>query len=173
MKKIMSIIATVLIGLSAQSQLPHQYELYEFEGIEYKNVYMWQESPAVPIYRGHDTMYIGYYVDTFDLSRVVRFVLPGTTNQYVRGDGSFAAFPSDNIETGKDTISGVNAMTSYAVAHNFGYIPSVVTLSPRSADAAADCYISAIDSNTFTITFTNQPPVGTDNIIFDWVAIKP
>lgn len=112
MKKIMSIIAIVLIGLSAQSQLPHQYELYEFEGIEYKNVYMWQESPAVPIYRGHDTMYIGYYVDTFDLSRIVRFVLPGTTSQYVRGDGSFASFPTIPTNTNQLT-NGAGFITGY------------------------------------------------------------
>lgn len=75
------------------------------------------------------------------------------------------------VTTGKDSISGVAAMTSYVVAHNYGYVP-VITLTARSADAAADHYISDIDSTTFTITFINQPPVGTDNIIFDWVATK-
>jgi len=63
-------------------------------------------------------------------------------------------------------------MLTYVVTHNYGYVP-VITLTERSPDAAADHYISDIDSNTFTITFINQPPVGTDNIIFDWVAIKP
>lgn len=145
-----------------------QFNRYVHEYAEY-DVDFNAITPIVRYLLYQDTTMVTYNIDTINFRNVVRLVLSGDSSQYVRGDGSMASF---HISTGKDTISGVSAMTSYVVSHNYGYAP-VITLTPRSADAAADCYISAIDSNSFTITFTNQPPVGTDNIIFDWVAIKP
>lgn len=173
MKNLIFTIILACSGYVSYSQSPVGYYINVDENDgntwEKKTIEYYAFGPqAYPIYTLNDTASWYFYTDTINFAYVDQFVLKGNTNQYVQGNGSIASFP---ITTGKDTISGVAAMTSYVVAHNYGYVP-VITLTARSADAAADHYISDIDSTTFTITFINQPPVGTDNIIFDWVATK-
>jgi hypothetical protein len=80
--------------------------------------------------------------------------------------------PKKNTTSGSALISGVDTVFSYNVSHNLGTVPTFIDLQSRSADSCGDYFVSAITATTFTITFINQPPVGTDNIIFDWVAIK-
>lgn len=74
---------------------------------------------------------------------------------------------------GATTFSGITSTTVYTITHGLGYTPVAVFLQPRSDDAAErHYYVTGITATTFDIVFTVAPATGTNNLIFDWFAIK-
>lgn len=74
---------------------------------------------------------------------------------------------------GQTTFSGITSTTVYTITHGLGYTPVAVFLQPRSDDAAERHYfINNITATTFDIVFLVAPAVGTNNIIFDLIAIR-
>lgn len=96
--------------------------------------------------------------DTFQVTGV-------TTGRWIR-------LKNQNTVKSSSTFSGLSLTTSYTVTHGLGFTPIMIILTPTSAPAAALSYISAKTSTTFTVTFLTVPIIGTNNISFDWIAIK-
>ena len=108
----------------------------------------------------HDTVKVSFNVDTMEFMGV-KF----TPEDVLKWKS--ANTPTNSI------FSGITSTTVYTITHGLGYTPSAVFLQPRSDDAAErHYYISNITATTFDIVFTVAPATGTNNLIFDWFAIK-
>lgn len=93
------------------------------------------------------------------------------------GAGNVFSVPATNVAgfqgtKGTSTFSGLTLVTTYTVSHGLGYTPSQIILQPRSANAAALNWTSNYTSTTFRVNFLTIPVIGTNNITFDWLALK-
>jgi len=71
--------------------------------------------------------------------------------------------------SGVATFSGDGLATSFSWAHGLVGTPSVILVTPKSADAAITHSVSA-DATNITITFSSAPAAGTDNVVLAWYA---
>ena len=71
--------------------------------------------------------------------------------------------------SGTATFSGDGATTQFSIAHGLVSTPTKVLVTPMTADAAADFYVTADDTNIY-INYKSAPPSGTDNLKFSWYA---
>lgn len=95
MKKLLLTLATVLV-LFSQSKSQNIYTTDSPTGVEEQKNVLFPPNYNFyhRIYELHDTMKYKLFVDTMDLSLVQTIMLSGNTNQYVRGNGSLATFPT-------------------------------------------------------------------------------
>jgi len=79
----------------------------------------------------------------------------------------FGEFRSEN--SGTATFSGDGTTTQFSIAHGLVSTPTKVLVTPMTADAAADFYVTADDTNIY-INYLTAPAAGTDNLKFSWYA---
>lgn len=70
---------------------------------------------------------------------------------------------------GTVTFSGDGATTQFAIPHQLVRAPSKVRITPQSADAAGDFYVTVDDTNIY-VSYKTAPPAGTNNIVLSWYA---
>ena len=71
--------------------------------------------------------------------------------------------------SGTTTFSGDGTTTQFSIAHGLVSTPTKVLVTPMTADAAADFYVTADDTYIY-INYKSAPPSGTDNLKFSWFA---
>jgi len=67
------------------------------------------------------------------------------------------------------TFSGDGTTTQFSIAHGLVSAPQKVLVTPMTADAASDFYVTADDTNIY-INYKSAPPSGTDNLKLSWYA---
>ena len=72
-------------------------------------------------------------------------------------------------KSGTATFSGDGTTTQFSIAHGLVSTPTKVLVTPMTADAASDFYVTADDTNIY-INYKSAPPSGTDNLKFSWYA---
>lgn len=65
------------------------------------------------------------------------------------------------------TASGDGTATTFSLSHSLGSTPSVVSVTPTSADANGTFYVSSKTSTTIDVTYASAPASGTSNLTFD------
>ena len=90
----------------------------------------------------------------------------GMSTQMVMGDGSLSS-----TAYGASTQSGTGLATSYTISHGLGSTPTWFIVNAASSDAQNIAYVIA-NSTTITIYYNLAPPSGTNNLVFNWRAIK-
>lgn len=81
-----------------------------------------------------------------------------------------AAVRTSDVEAGSATFSGDGTATVFTITHNLGAVPAWPGVVARSADAAADKWVSNVTSTGIEVTFAAAPASGTDNIVLDYHA---
>jgi len=71
--------------------------------------------------------------------------------------------------SGAATFSGDGTTTQFSIAHGLVSTPTKVLVTPMTADAASDFYVTVDDTNIY-INYKSAPPSGTDNLKFSWYA---
>ena len=71
--------------------------------------------------------------------------------------------------SGTATFSGDGSTTTFQIPHGLVSTPNYWSVTPASADACGDFYVTA-DGTNLTVTYTSAPPAGTDNIVLKWSA---
>ncbi len=80
---------------------------------------------------------------------------------------------NNNYGTGSTTFSGILLTTIYTVNHLQAFTPAQVHIQARNAGAASGTsFVQNITATTFQIVFTAVPIIGTNNITFDFLAIR-
>lgn len=77
------------------------------------------------------------------------------------------------------TFSGAELITTYSFAHNLGYDPNYVQVTPLTQDAAGldvvggpgGVYWATHDATNITINYAYPPATGTDNLVFSIEAL--
>ena len=95
-------------------------------------------------------------------------------NKILIGGSSSGAIVRRNIgytteNSGTATFSGDGTTTQFSIAHGLVSTPTKVLVTPMTADAASDFYVTADDTNIY-INYKSAPPSGTDNLKFSWYA---
>lgn len=70
---------------------------------------------------------------------------------------------------GQATFSGDGTTTQFTIAHGLVNTPNKVLVTPMSADAAGDFYVTA-DATNIYVNYKTAPSAGTDNIKLSWYA---
>jgi len=70
---------------------------------------------------------------------------------------------------GEATFSGDGTTTTFTIAHGLADTPGSVKVTPGSADADGDFYVT-VDATDITVTFASAPATGTDNVVLWWNA---
>lgn len=80
-----------------------------------------------------------------------------------------------DISSDTATASGDGAATVFTVTHTLGQAPTVVDITPTSADAAGDFHVSNKDAggtgDTIELTYAAAPAAGTDNLTWDIITV--
>jgi len=71
--------------------------------------------------------------------------------------------------SGTATFSGDGSTTQFSIEHGLVSAPSKVLVTPMTADASGDFYVTADDTYIY-INYKTAPPSGTDNIKVSWYA---
>jgi len=71
--------------------------------------------------------------------------------------------------SGTATFSGDGSTTQFKIEHDLISTPSKVLVTPMTADAAGDFYVTA-DNTYIYINYKTAPPSGTENIKVSWYA---
>lgn len=71
--------------------------------------------------------------------------------------------------SGTATFSGDGLTTQFAIPHRLVSTPSKVLVTPMSADASGDFYVT-VDATNIYVNYKTAPPVGTNNIVLSWYA---
>lgn len=114
---------------------------------------------------GGNYMWDNTSTTTADGIRVVA-VTGVTTGRWLRSK-------STNYGTGSTTFGGIALTSIYTINHNQSFTPAQVHIQARNAGAASGTsYVQNITSTTFQIVFTGIPIIGTNNITFDFLAVR-
>jgi len=93
-------------------------------------------------------------------------------NLAVTADNTLKALTNDTSGvTGSHTESGDGSTTEFTFQHSLSSKPKYVHVDPTTEEASADYWLS-YDSATITIKYASAPPSGTDNLVWNWSAIK-
>jgi len=71
--------------------------------------------------------------------------------------------------SGKATFSGDGTTTQFSIAHGLVSTPSKVIVTPSSADASGDFYVT-VDATNIYVNYVTAPASGTDNVVLYWYA---
>jgi len=83
--------------------------------------------------------------------------------------GLFGQAPALSKNSGTATFSGDGSTTQFKIAHGLFKAPSKVLVTPMTADATGDFYVTADDTYIY-INYKTAPASGTDNIKVSWYA---
>lgn len=78
---------------------------------------------------------------------------------------------NSNIKGGTATASGDGITKVFTILHGMDSVPTNVTVEDASIDSIGSRVISK-DGTNITITYEVAPPMGTDNLVWIWTAIK-
>jgi nitrous oxidase accessory protein NosD len=92
------------------------------------------------------------------------FPIGNLTNFIIRGN---IGYVTEN--SGTATFSGNGTQTIFTIPHGLATTPKTVIVTPGSADAIGNFYVT-VDATNITVTYTTAPPSGTNNIILYWRA---
>ena len=73
------------------------------------------------------------------------------------------------VNGGKAVFSGDGSTTQFSIAHGLVAAPSRVVVTPCSADAAAEFYVT-VDNTYIYVNYSTAPAAGTDNVCLYWEA---
>jgi len=109
-----------------------------------------------------------------DYIEITRNNFEGVTEKilFVTAPSSYQIRRNRNYLTensGTATFSGDGTTTQFSIAHGLVSTPTKVLVTPMTADAASDFYVTADDTNIY-INYKSAPPSGTDNLKFSWYA---
>jgi len=76
-------------------------------------------------------------------------------------------YPTEN--SGEAVFSGNGTTTSFSWTHGLVETPTKILVTPKSADASGNFYVTA-DATNITIIYITAPPTGTNNIVLSWYA---
>lgn len=85
--------------------------------------------------------------------------------QYVDAAGGTTAYAETKI------VSGDGSTKTFSFSHDLGSTPDAVTVTPASEDASTDWWLSGKDSASIDITYAAAPAAGTDNLVFEVMAV--
>lgn len=71
--------------------------------------------------------------------------------------------------TGRKKFSGNGVKRQFSIAHGLGSVPSSWVITPTTDDASSYSHVEADDTNLY-INYDTPPPVGTDNIVINWMV---
>ncbi len=74
--------------------------------------------------------------------------------------------------TGQSTQSGNGTTTDFAIPHGLSATPTVWLLTVASAGARGTFHVEA-DATNLTVKYATAPASGTNNLIFNWLAMQP
>lgn len=75
-----------------------------------------------------------------------------------------------NLPATTVTKSCNGSTTTFSLHHPLESAPKVATVTPTSADAAGDFWVSKKGKNAIEITYASPPPSGTENLSYDLVV---
>ena len=112
------------------------------------------------------------YVENTDIITIKRnniltkgiYLGAGVTNAEIKNNRGYATENS-----GTATFSGDGTTTQFSIAHGLVSTPTKVLVTPMTADAASDFYVTADDTYIY-INYLTAPAAGTDNLKFSWFA---
>ncbi|RLG63107.1 hypothetical protein DRO21_06615 [archaeon] len=95
-------------------------------------------------------------------------------NKILIGGYSSGAIVRRNIgylteNSGTATFSGDGTTTQFSIAHGLVSTPTKVLVTPMTADAASDFYVTA-DATNIYVNYKSAPPSGSNNIKLSWYA---
>ena len=73
------------------------------------------------------------------------------------------------INSGTSTFSGDGSTTQFTIPHGLVAEPSKVQVTPMSADAAGDFYVTK-DATNIYVNYKTAPTSGSDNVVLSWYA---
>lgn len=153
-----------LIGVAQKDHEQCRYVInggYPFDGYGYPDTLM-----AICVFHPTDTT-ISAFVITPDQTQII-FTIPSSPQPY----GTPYIIPGVSLLSGSVTFDGLALTKDYVIPHGLGFTPSAIHIQPTSDDSSDNSWISAIDGTDFTITFQMNPPTGSDNLSFSWVAYR-
>jgi len=71
--------------------------------------------------------------------------------------------------SGSATFSGDGTTTQFKIPHNLTSKPNKVLITPASANAAGQFYVTA-DNTYIYVNYSTAPPAGTNNVVLYWYA---
>jgi len=144
-----------------------------------KNIRLYAESPPNPFAlniftKDNETVYI--LIDAlFNPDGNVNFNTSGATfnvDMKIKGllkTTVYAGTLKLYKNSGTAKFSGDGTTTQFIIPHKLVSVPSKFAVTPGSADAAGDFYITVDDTNIY-VNYLNAPPSGTNNVILHWYA---
>lgn len=94
----------------------------------------------------------------------------GSTNLYYT-DSRVNEGLANIIHNGSHTASGDDSQKAFNIPHNFSGKPTAWFVDPVTDDASSYSHLSADDTN-MTVHYDTPPPSGTDNLVYNWLAIN-
>jgi len=105
----------------------------------------------------------------FGLPYGVRKTYEATVSGVIKANITDGETDARTASSGTATFSGDGSTTQFSIAHGLVSTPTKVLVTPMTADAASDFYVTADDTNIY-INYKSAPPSGTDNLKFSWYA---
>jgi len=75
-----------------------------------------------------------------------------------------------NLPASTAVISGNGSTTTFSLPHSLDSAPSVVTVTPTSADAAGEFWVSDKSAGAVEITYSSPPADGVENLTYDIIV---
>jgi hypothetical protein len=115
-----------------------------------------------------------YITDNGDDVDIRENYIINTTTPIFKSAGATGVTIKDNRgyateNSGTATFSGDVATTQFTIAHGLVSTPTNVHVTPKSADASGDFYVT-VDATNIYVNYLTAPPSGTDNVVLDWRA---
>lgn len=81
---------------------------------------------------------------------------------------------AEEIKRGEAALDGdsTNGKTVFTIPINQSEVPSEVSVTPASADAAGDHYVSNVTASNIEVTYASAPADGTGNVVLKWAAFE-
>jgi len=116
---------------------------------------------AIDLYGGDRNTILG---NTLGAGGSGAFRWAGNAASVLRGNTGYAT------ETqGQATFSGDGATTQFTIPHGLAQAPNAWAVTPESADAAGDYYVTA-DATNLYVNYLAAPPAGAGNVVLRWRA---
>ena len=127
--------------------------------------------------------YKGMLVFSFDKAIIMNNIINSDDNPIYAGPGNMLL--ENNVFTNNTqvylsgvklyknsstaTFSGDGSTTQFKIAHGLVSTPSKARVTPMSADAASEFYVTT-DATYIYVNYKTAPPSGTNNVVLSWYA---
>jgi len=122
---------------------------------------------------GGQTSSGGIYIDSYQDKTIIKNNIIENITPAIDDNGANTIIKNNygylTENSGKATFSGDGTTTQFKIAHGLVSKPSKVLVTPASADAAGDFYVTADDTYIY-VNYLSAPPSGTDNVVLCWYA---